>query len=62
MTEGRFRHIPVVDNGVLVGIVESLGAGFISGTYKDVYAFVLLIVVLMVRPSGLLGVTIKLKA
>ena len=36
--------------------------GFISGTYKDVYAFVLLIVVMMVKPSGILGVAAKVKA
>jgi branched-chain amino acid transport system permease protein len=45
-----------------VGVVESLGAGFISGTYKDVYAFVLLVVVLMVKPSGILGIEAKMKA
>lgn len=60
---GGFGSLPgAVLGGLMVGVVESLGAGFISGTYKDVYAFVLLIFVLMVRPSGLLGVAIKLKA
>jgi branched-chain amino acid transport system permease protein len=60
---GGFGSLPgAVLGGVMVGIVESLGAGFISGTYKDVYAFVLLIGVLMIRPSGLLGVSIKMKA
>ena len=60
---GGFGSLPgAVLGGLLVGVVESLGAGFISGTYKDVYAFVLLIFVLMVRPSGLLGATVKLKA
>ncbi len=60
---GGFGSLPgAVLGGVLVGVVESLGAGFISGTYKDVYAFVLLIIVLMVRPAGLLGVSIKMKA
>ncbi|MCX7384217.1 MAG: branched-chain amino acid ABC transporter permease [Alphaproteobacteria bacterium] len=60
---GGFGSLPgAVLGGVLVGVVESLGAGFISGTYKDVYAFVLLIIVLMVRPAGILGVSIKMKA
>jgi hypothetical protein len=45
-----------------VAVVESLSAGFVSGTYKDVYAFILLIVVLLVKPSGILGVEAKLKA
>jgi branched-subunit amino acid ABC-type transport system permease component len=39
-----------------------LGTGYLSGNYKDIYAFILLIVVLMVRPSGLLGITVKTKA
>jgi branched-chain amino acid transport system permease protein len=60
---GGFGSLPgAVLGGLLVGVVESLGAGFISGTYKDIYAFLLLIVVLMVKPSGLLGVTAKVKA
>ena len=48
--------------GLVVGVVESLGAGYLAGSYKDMYAFILLIVVLMVRPWGLLGVAVKTKA
>jgi len=60
---GGFGSLPgAILGGLLVGVVESLGAGFISGTYKDVYAFVLLIFVLMVKPSGILGVEAKVKA
>ncbi len=60
---GGFGSLPgAVLGGLLVGVVESLGAGFVSGTYKDVYAFVLLIFVLMVKPSGILGVAAKVKA
>ena len=60
---GGFGSLPgAVLGGVLVGVVESLGAAFISGTYKDVYAFVLLIVVMMIKPSGILGVPTKIKA
>jgi len=60
---GGFGSLPgAVLGGLLVGVVESLGAAFISGTYKDVYAFVLLIVVMMVKPSGILGVAAKVKA
>lgn len=41
--------------GIVLGIVETLGAAYISSDYKDVYAFVILIVVLLIKPSGLLG-------
>jgi branched-chain amino acid transport system permease protein len=60
---GGFGSLPgAVLGGLLVGVVESLGAGFVSGTYKDVYAFVLLVLVLMLKPSGILGVEAKMKA
>jgi branched-chain amino acid transport system permease protein len=60
---GGFGSLPgAVLGGLLVGVTESLGAGFISGTYKDIYAFILLIVVMMVKPSGILGVEAKVKA
>lgn len=43
--------------GLLIGVVEALGAGLLPGGsgYRDAFAFVLLIVVLLVRPQGLLG-------
>jgi len=60
---GGFGNLPgAVLGGLLVGITESLGAGYLSGAYKDIYAFGLLIIVLMVRPAGLLGTTVKAKA
>ena len=60
---GGFGSLPgAVLGGLLVGVTESLGAGYVSGTYKDIYAFILLIVVMMVKPSGILGVEAKVKA
>lgn len=47
--------------GVLMGIAETLVAGYLSSTYRDAIAFVILIVILVVRPAGLLGHAIKEK-
>jgi branched-chain amino acid transport system permease protein len=41
--------------GFLLGVVETFGGAFIGGLFKDVTAFALLIVVLLVRPHGLFG-------
>ncbi len=41
--------------GLALGVLESLGGGFISSAYKDAIAFLLLIVMLLVRPQGLMG-------
>lgn len=50
---GNFAGAAVA--GVLVGTVESASATYISSGYKDAIAFVLLIVVLSLRPQGILG-------
>ena len=42
-----------VFGGVILGILESLMAGYISSEYKDAFAFVLLLVILIFFPSGL---------
>jgi branched-chain amino acid transport system permease protein len=41
--------------GILIGLIESLGAGLVSSGYKDVFALLVLLVVLFARPSGLFG-------
>ncbi|MCZ6553246.1 MAG: branched-chain amino acid ABC transporter permease LivH [SAR324 cluster bacterium] len=41
--------------GVILGLSESLFAGFVNTDYKDVFAFGLLVLVLVFRPTGLLG-------
>ncbi len=42
--------------GILLGLVESYGGYVFQASYKDVIAFLVLVGILMVRPSGLLGV------
>lgn len=49
--------------GILLGLIESLGAGYIGeltggvlgSHYQDIFAFIILILVLTIRPSGLMG-------
>jgi branched-chain amino acid transport system permease protein len=49
--------------GILLGLIESLGAGyigdltggFLGSNYQDIFAFIVLIIVLTLRPSGLMG-------
>ncbi|MBC8121591.1 MAG: branched-chain amino acid ABC transporter permease [Gemmatimonadaceae bacterium] len=53
---GGIGNIPgAMLGGLLLGILESLGAGYISSEWKDVFAFLVLVGVLLLRPSGLLG-------
>jgi branched-chain amino acid transport system permease protein len=60
---GGFGSLPgAIIGGLLVGVFENLGAAYVSGSHKDIYAFLLLILVLMLRPSGLFGVEAKVKA
>jgi len=44
-----------IAGGLLLGLLESLGAGYLSSAYKDVIAFVIILAVLFVRPDGILG-------
>jgi len=52
---GLGSNVGAILAGFIIGIMESLGAGFISSGYKDAIALVVLLLVLFVRPSGLLG-------
>ena len=53
---GGIGNFPgAVTGGLLIGLIESFGAGLISSGYKDVFALLVLLGVLFVRPSGLFG-------
>jgi branched-chain amino acid transport system permease protein len=44
-----------VAGGLILGLIEALCAGYVSSAYKDAIAFVILLLVLFVRPQGLFG-------
>ena len=53
---GGIGSIPgAVLGGFVLGWAESFAAGYVSSAYEDAFAFCLLVLVLIVRPSGLLG-------
>lgn len=59
---GGIGNIPgAMLGGIVLGLVESFGAGYISAEYKDVFAFAILILVLIFKPSGLLGENLQEK-
>jgi branched-chain amino acid transport system permease protein len=53
---GGIGNIPgAMFGGVMLGVLESFGAGYISSAYKDAFAFAILVIVLIFKPSGLFG-------
>jgi branched-chain amino acid transport system permease protein len=53
---GGIGNIPgAVLGGLVMGVAEVMVVGYLSPTWRDAIAFVLLIIILLVRPSGLLG-------
>lgn len=57
---GGIGSIPgAMVGGLVVGLIESFGAAYISSDYKDVYAFLMLILILLLRPQGILGAKVE---
>ncbi len=53
---GGIGNIPgAMLGGLILGVVEAMGAAYLSVAWKDAIAFLVLILILIVRPSGLLG-------
>jgi len=53
---GGFGNIPgSMIGGIVLGLLETIGGGFISSGYKDCIAFVVLILVLIFKPAGIMG-------
>jgi branched-chain amino acid transport system permease protein len=47
---------------VLIGVVESMTTGYLSGTYSDAFAWIVVIVVLLIRPQGLFEAPVEVDA
>jgi branched-chain amino acid transport system permease protein len=59
---GGFGSIPgAILGGFIIGISENLAGGFLGEGLKDIFAWIVLIAVLLVRPEGLFGVESKKK-
>lgn len=53
---GGFGSIPgSIVGGVVVGMVETLAAGYLSSAYQSVFLFLILTMVLLIRPRGIFG-------
>ncbi len=59
---GGIGSVPgAVIGGLLLGLTESFAAGYISSDYEDVFAFGLLVLILILRPAGIMGRATKQK-
>lgn len=48
--------------GLLIGLAEALGAGYINSSYRLAIAYIIMIIVILIRPSGLLGKSTEKRA
>jgi len=57
---GGLNSLPgAIVGGLILGVAESLAGGFISVAFKNTLAFIIIILVLLIRPEGLLGKEFK---
>ena len=57
---GGLTSIPgAILGGLIIGVVENLTVQFIASGYRDIVAFLVLVIVLIFRPQGILGKTIR---
>lgn len=60
---GGLGSVPgAIVGAIVLGILETLVSGYISSSLRDLFSFTLLIVLLLVKPSGLFGVDVQDKA
>jgi len=53
---GGLGSVPgAIVGGLILGLIEALGGGYLSAAYKDVFAFGALVLILTVKPTGLFG-------
>jgi len=53
---GGFRSIPgAIIGGIVIGVSESLAGIYLPSGFKDIFAYIILILVLLIRPQGILG-------
>ena len=55
MLGGMGNPVGAVVGGLLIGLLETFGAGYVSSTYKDAVAFLMILFVLFFLPRGLFG-------
>ncbi len=59
---GGIGSIPgAVAGGIILGVAEVIGIAFLSSSYKDAIAFGILILILIIKPTGIFGKTMKEK-
>ena len=53
---GGFGHVGgAMAGGLLLGVIETIGAFYVSSAFKDIIAYTLLILILLLRPQGIFG-------